>query len=221
MSQSEIFPKEVSQPNTTIQTNGDLLSGLTANQGAVHGTNVALANSRSVRLLGTATTTMQFPNVYGQPQPPQTFQTNVLAEFSDPVIAGGLRESNPFNLFIAPADNQSLASPGTISIWSAAAYSFNRGTSLTQFWNMSMTDTNRFQGTLVDNRVAESQAINLINSPYEVAPGYVIGAFPLAIAQGTQIAGVIGNNQINIQIAGNTTDIAHPFRTEIVLTSVV
>ena len=199
---------------------------------AVHGpelpgaVNVAPPNPKNHNVFaGTETTILQYPNVYGQPQAPQTFRTTVLADFSNPITAGGLTESSAFNLHIAPADNQNLQSPGAISIWSAAAYSLNGGltSTLAQYWKIDWTDTahTHFQGTLVDNRTAEAQAYNLLNSPYEVAPYVVLGAYPYAIAQGTKITGVFSAREIDIEVIGNTTDLAHPFKTDIVLTQPV
>lgn len=70
---------------------------------------------------GTETTTVQFPDVYGNVGQPQTFQTNTQINVTNPVIAGGLQESNPFNIQVNP-DTQGLQSPGAVSLWSAASF---------------------------------------------------------------------------------------------------
>jgi hypothetical protein len=69
---------------------------------------------------GTATTTVVVLDpLSGQPIKQDTFQHNAQVLVGPPVAAGGLTESNPFNLIIGPPPNESQLLEGQFGIFSA------------------------------------------------------------------------------------------------------
>lgn len=167
----------------------------------------------SISYSGIATTTIQYPNAYGTSYQQQTIQTPVVCVISDPKSAGGLRESNNFNLLISFTNPTVGASNGAISMWSAAVANTATGALLIQYWQYQFTSGTSFAGRLTNNAAALSAAYNLVNFPLIIPPNLNVGAFPYPMANGTQITGVFsqGNRQLDVQISGRTTDLARSF----------
>lgn len=174
------------------------------------------ATSFTLQYVGTNTTTMQWPNVYGAYGDPQSFSTYVLVTISSPVQAGGLVEQNPFNVRVQPL-NGAASEPGAIDVLSASAVNGGSGEFLLEYWRHQMPDQLSFQGVLQDTHAAESVAINLVNFPHEVAPNVTVGAFPFGMGVGTQMAGAFASDfsSINVQISGSTIDQARWFYSNI------
>lgn len=181
---------------------------------------VPLEASAQFVYTGVNNTTMQFPDLYGNPSPPQSFRTNAIISFDaplqvfDPFTGVVTQESNPFNLFIGfpPAE---AASTGALSIFSAVETSaLSGGTFLQQFWQLELIDDFTFQGVFTDSQFGNlANQPNLINAPYPLPGGINIGAFPFALAPGTQLVGQFSSDfsQVRVQVSGNTTDLGRPF----------
>lgn len=152
---------------------------------------------------GQATVTVQLINVYGQILGVQSYSTNV-GVYIRPPNPG---ETNPFSLVIqsTPLAN----SPGEISLNSSLPA---QGV-LFQYWTYQIQN-GMLQGTLTNNHVNEAIALNSIIVPAEIAPNLWLPT-PLAMANGTTMTGFINESQIQLQVIGNTTDMAHPFQIDI------
>jgi len=155
----------------------------------------------SVIYQGTATLTVGLVDVYGQFLGQQSYTTNVQAS----VRAADPRGSNPFELVVqsVPLVN----APGEVGLWS----SLPAEGVLFQYWTYQYDlDSGTLVGSLTNNHVAEAIALNLLTIPVEIAPNLSM-PYTLAMANGTQMNGHLDDNQIQLQVSGNTTDQAHPF----------
>ncbi|MEH1839671.1 MAG: hypothetical protein V7L20_13075 [Nostoc sp.] len=164
---------------------------------------------------GIATTQVQVLNVYGQIVGQPVFQTEVSVRIGPGQEGGGQVKYNPFNLTI----NSSLAysnAYGAISIASALINADpTAGPLLVQYWTIAYNPaTGATNATLTNPANELAFASNLINVPREIAPNFV-STFPLGMAQGTVLSGVINTNTVDVTITGNTLDAAHPFITRI------
>lgn len=173
---------------------------------------------------GISSTTLQSTDVFGNPLPPQLYQSNSIIIFKsplqvfDPFTGVVTQETNPFNLFISPPAAQ-ISATGAVSIFSAVETSgLSGGTFLQQFWQLQPVDSLTFQGVFTDSQFGNlANQPNLINAPYPLPGGIDIGSFPYPLAQGTQMVGQFTSDfsQLRIQISGNTADLAHPFFSDI------
>ncbi|MUL35022.1 hypothetical protein [Gloeocapsopsis dulcis] len=186
---------------------------------AVFDTNPAAAQTNEIVYSGVATTTIQYPDVYGTSFQQQTIQTPVQCVVSAQQSDGSSTESNPFNLQIGFVDPSIGTSVGAISMWSAAVASTSTGSLLVQYWNYQLNG-NQFSGQLVDNATSLATAFNLVNFPLIIPPNLNLGGYPYAMANGTQIIGVFSQdiNRLDVQISGQTVDLARSFVSEIVCT---
>jgi hypothetical protein len=151
---------------------------------------------------GTATLTVGLVDVYGQFLGQQSYTTNVEAY----VKAAEPRGSNPFELVVqsVPLVN----APGEVSLWSSATTAPDV---LFQYWTYQYDPASgTLVGSLTNNHVAEAIALNLLTIPVEIAPHLSMPS-TLAMANGTQMNGHLDDNQLQLQVLGNTTDQAHPF----------
>ncbi|NMO17531.1 hypothetical protein HPC49_25400 [Pyxidicoccus fallax] len=170
--------------------------------------------------VGTATTVVgildPFGNVLGQ----TNYLKQVLVVVRPPIVAGTLLETNPFSLAVLPNPPIDVNSEGALSLQSAIGF-FDAGTGrefLFQYWTLTIIG-NAISGTLTDNHVAEAIALNLINTPRELAPGIVI-SWPNAVANGAILEGTIDANQIVLRIQGNVVSGDRPFVSYITATRV-
>lgn len=173
---------------------------------------------------GVNNTTMQFPDVFGNLSQPQLFQTTSILSFDaplqvfDPFTGTVTPENNPFNLSIAFAPEEALAN-GALSIVSATETSgLTGGSFLQQFWQLSWVDNQTFQGIFTDSQFGNlANQPNLINSSMPLGGGLDIGGFPFPLAPGTELIGQFSPDfsQVNVQVSGNTTDLARPFFADI------
>ncbi|MGF2036331.1 MAG: hypothetical protein RMZ43_013600 [Nostoc sp. CmiVER01] len=165
---------------------------------------------------GIATTQVQVLNVYGQIIGQPVFQTEVLVRVGQRQQGGGQVEFNPFNLIVSPSPAYSNAN-GAISIASALVSTApTAGPLLVQYWTIAYDQaTGATNATLTNPANELAFSSNLINVPSEIAPNIIVLPFPLAMAQGTVLSGVINANTVDITINGNTVDAAHPFITRI------
>ncbi|MBE9192906.1 hypothetical protein IQ230_21625 [Gloeocapsopsis crepidinum LEGE 06123] len=186
---------------------------------AVFDTNPAVAQTNEIIYSGVATTTIQYPDVYGTSFHQQTIQTPVQCVVSAQQSDGSSTESNPFNLQIGFVDPSVGTSVGAISMWSAAVATTSTGSLLVQYWNYQLNG-NQFSGQLVNNATSLATAFNLVNFPLIIPPNLNLGGYPYAMANGTQIIGVFSQdiNRLNVQISGQTVDLARSFVSEIVCT---
>jgi hypothetical protein len=168
------------------------------------GSGTAWVPSSPAIYTGSATLTIELVDIYGRSQGTQTYTTNVK------VVVGQAKqgESNPFYLQIDPAVMTNAL--GEFSLRSSLPA---EGT-LFQYWTYQFQQDGAFKGSLTDNHNAEGIALNLATIPVEIAPNLQM-PYLLSLARSTQIAGVFDQNQIQIQVAGNTTDMAHPFKATI------
>lgn len=177
---------------------------------------------------GVNNTTLQFPDVFGNPSQPQLFQTGSILSFGaplqvfDPSTNTATSETNPFNLSIGFASQEEALANGALTILSAAeTRSPLGGTFLQQFWQLELLDNPdnvTFQGVFTDSQFGNlANQPNLINAPYPLPGGIDIGGFPFPLATGTQLFGQFSSDltQVRIQISGNTTDLARPFFADI------
>lgn len=150
---------------------------------------------------GTTTLTVGLVNVYGQLLGQQAYTTNVEVYLgvADP------RGSNPFEIIVQ--SSPIVNAPGEISLWS----SLSAEDALFQYWAYQYDPVSgTLVGSITNNHVAEAIALNLLTVPVEIAP-HLWMPYTLAMDNGTQMNGYIDANQLQIRVAGNTTDQAHPF----------
>ena len=162
--------------------------------------------------MGTAVTTIQsIDPLTGAPLQPQTFQTNAEAIIGNPITAGGVTESNLFNLLITSAPQAGLPAPGGISLLSAASFPTSTGDFLAQYWEINIVNQNgglvEFQGILREDFVEGAIGFNAIDIPTSIAPGIPPIPFPSTIAEGTQISGVFSQMGLQATIVGNTNQL--------------
>lgn len=169
----------------------------------------------AVDYAGIATTQVQVLNVYGQIVGQPVFQTEVSVTVGPQQAGGGEVERNPFSLIINPSPAFSNAD-GAISIASALVTTApTAGPLLVRYWEIAYDQaTGAINGILRNPGNQLALTYNLINVPSEIAPNIVL-PFPLGIAQGTTLSGVINANTVDITITGNTLDAAHPFVTRV------
>ncbi len=98
---------------------------------------------------GISSTALQSTDVFGNPLPPQLYQSNSIIvlksplQVFDPFTGVVTQESNPFNLFLSPPPEQ-ISATGAISIFSAVETSgLSGGTFLQQFWQLHPRLANR------------------------------------------------------------------------------
>lgn len=134
----------------------------------------------------------------------QNYQRNVIAVFGPPK-QGGLAETNPFNLFIGPADRNETGLPGHYEVHSAALV----GSNLFQYWELELRGGGSFAGTLTDPHNAEGLVWNLINVDRPLVPGRPnLGVLTtmLGMGAGTQVAGAVTDTSAEIRLRGATID---------------
>ena len=133
---------------------------------------------------GTATTNVQLFDVYGQPKGISTFQASVEVVLTPPLNVGGLQQTNPFRFFIGTIPVVSGVPPGSsgeVSLFS----SFTVEGVMFQYWQFAAVTNKIWQGSLTDNHVSESIALNQLTIPKESAP-YLEMPMPEAMVYGTQ-----------------------------------
>jgi hypothetical protein len=164
---------------------------------------------------GIATTQVQVLNVYGQIVGQPVFQTEVLVTVGPRQEGGRQVENNPFSLFINPLPAYANAN-GAISIASALVSTApTGGPLLVQYWTIAYDPaTGAINANLTNPANELALAFNSITVPREIAPNIVL-PFPLGMAQGTVLSGVINANTVDITVTGNTLDAGHPFITRI------
>lgn len=122
-------------------------------------------------------------------------QTATTAEITDPRVAGGIRETNPFSLSISssPAEVRGLKE-GAFTMNSALPFDFQGGF-LVQYWNLRYDGT-QLSGQLTNTGSQFALATNLINASGTIAPDQI------NMNRGTTITGRITTNQIQVRIQG-------------------
>lgn len=178
---------------------------------------------------GVNNTTLQFPDVFGNPSQPQGFQTGSILSFGaplqvfDPSTGTVTSETNPFNLSIGFSSQEEALATGALTILSAAETSAPLGgTFLQQFWQINVIDNPdnllTFEGIFTDSQFGNlANQPNLINTPFPLPGGLDVGGFPFTLATGTQLLGQFSSDftQVRVQISGNTADLARPFFADI------
>ncbi|WP_416669285.1 PPC domain-containing protein [Egbenema bharatensis] len=150
----------------------------------------------------------------GQLYSTNSFQTTIIANVSQPATAGGITESNPFNLFVGSSPSEIAQNvEGAISIHSAIPFTF-RGGFLVQYWQLQYQG-NQISGTLTNPNTAIAAATNLFNSTKDLGLGLTI-PFPYAMDAGTTLQGTLSANELRIQIQGLDTGRTRVFVSDIV-----
>jgi hypothetical protein len=130
---------------------------------------------------------------------PKSFQTNITARVKAPIAAGGVVESNPFNLSITSSvSDLSRATLGAIASYSALP---NTQNILGQAWKLQYSG-NQISGTL-------TTANNISSIPsapnYFFADSYVFGVrsfFSSEMNAGTTLQGTLTSNELRLQLQG-------------------
>ncbi len=159
--------------------------------------------------MGTAVTTIQtFDPLTGAPLQPQTFTTNSEVIFAAPLTAGQVVEENPFNLTIQSPSQGGLPAPGTVSFLSAGSLPTSSGAFLATYWDIDIVNQGNglveFQGVLQEDFVEQAAGINSLDLPTTIAPGIAPIAFPVTMAEGTQISGAFSQAEFQAVIQGTT-----------------
>jgi len=125
---------------------------------------------------------------------------------------GSVVEDNPFNLNIS---TDSQGSDGNFGITSALVISdTNIGDVLLQYWTFECNNAN-ITGSLTDNHIAESSALNLFWAWDEIVTG-VSGTFPFWMDENSSIQGTINNNAARLTLKSTSTDTTRQFVAEII-----
>jgi hypothetical protein len=163
--------------------------------------------------VGRSSTLVEQLDASGQSGGIRRYQLPVTVVIDRPASAGGLTESNPFNLLVAPT---TPGAEGAIEVWSAfPALDPRDGREvLIQYWELRLARGD-VTGRLVDNHTAEGAALNLINIARTVAPNVPEMTMPAAMAVGTVLEGTIRSREVRLRIQGNTTDRTRPFLSEV------
>ncbi|WP_143423141.1 hypothetical protein [Halegenticoccus soli] len=146
------------------------------------------------------------------------YQRNVVVVFGPPK-RGGLTETNPFGLFIGPADPNETGQPGHLEVHSAVVV----GGSVFQFWEIQPRENGAFAGTLTDPHNQEAIAANLINVETPLIPGRPqlgVNTLPKAMGEGTQLVGAATESETAIRLQGATIDQFTQFDSQMVATRV-
>lgn len=155
---------------------------------------------------GQATMNVELVDVYGQSLGWHQYTTNIDIFFGTPQTAGmTMQETNPFHLLIqsTPLNND----PGEFSIYSSLVYD---GV-LFQYWDIQIVGSDSFVGTLSDNHISESIAINMFTIPREIAPNLTM-PYPEAMMNGTTLSGSFDTaGNLTMLIEGNATHLQNPF----------
>ena len=147
-----------------------------------------------------------------------TYQRNVVVVYGPPK-QGGLTETNPFNLFIGPANPNETGLPGHFEVHSAVLV----GTNVFQFWEIQWQENQAFTGTLTDAHNQEALSTNLINVELPLIPGRPqlgVNTVAKAMGEGTQIAGTVTDTETAIHLHGTTIDQFTQFDSQIQATRV-
>lgn len=132
------------------------------------------------------------------------YQRGVVVVYGPPK-QGGLAETNPFSLFIGPADPNETGRPGHLEVHSAGLV----GSNLFQFWEIGWQEDGTFAGTLTDPHNEEAIAANLINVETPLIPGRPnlgVNTLPKAMGAGTQLVGAVSERETAIRLRGATID---------------
>lgn len=159
----------------------------------------------------------------GQSLGVQQFQLPTSVIFDSPRSAGGITESNPFSLVVAPADP---AAAGAIEVWSSLPANVPADPTvpdlipgddvLFQYWSLQTDQSGtQFQGQLVNTHIAEAVALNLVNAPTQIAPGIPPIPFPKPMIEGTTLQGTTDGQTVQMAVQGATVDGANPFASQI------
>ncbi|WP_135852978.1 hypothetical protein [Halorussus salinus] len=142
-----------------------------------------------------------------------TYQRNVILVFGPPK-QGGLAETNPFSLFVGPADRNETGQPGHYEVHSAALV----GSNLFQYWDLQLQGNGGFAGTLTDPHNAEGLVWNIINVERALIPGRPnLGVLTtmLGMGVGTQISGAVTDASAEVRLQGATIDQFTQFSSQI------
>lgn len=182
------------------------LQTIGAAAGAIAGLNASttpgVAQSSESIYSGTANTVILAGD--GASVTQHNYQRNVIVVFGQPK-QGRTQETNPFNLFVGPADRNETGQPGHFEVHSAALVDGN----LFQFWELRMQDSSTFVGTLVNPSNAEALVWNLINVELPLIPGRPnLGVLtqPKGMGEGTQLAGAVNDTSAELRLLGATID---------------
>ncbi|QLG60468.1 hypothetical protein [Halorarum salinum] len=192
---------------------------------------------------GSTTNVIRYFDAFGQSVlGEQAYQHDVLVRVGTPAVAGGVQETNPFNLYVIPDPSSITGEEGVMEIHSALGYSESpgetvlspitgdpvpnsaggvhettAGSALFQYWRYDFLSGDEFRGELVDPHTQEALAINLFNAANEIAPGISL-PWPYPMAAGTQLAATIDGTDLTITISGFSIDLTRQFLAQIEVT---
>ncbi|MDS0294478.1 hypothetical protein [Halogeometricum luteum] len=133
----------------------------------------------------------------------QNYRRDVILAFGPPK-QGGLSETNPFHLFVGPANRNETGLPGHYEIHSAALV----GTDLFQYWELRSGD-GAFEGTLTDPHDAEALVWNVVNVERALVPGRSslgVVTTTLGMGAGTRLVGAVTEDTADVRLQGETID---------------
>lgn len=114
---------------------------------------------------------------------------------------GSIVEDNPFNLQIS---TNTMGSEGTFGLSSAILnVSLSGGSVLLEYWDLKISGA-RLEGTLTDTHTAEAAAANHFYA-WENMAGFKT-TYLFVMDKGTTLSGTISNEQVDIEIKGQSTD---------------
>ncbi|MDX2214640.1 MAG: PPC domain-containing protein [Oculatellaceae cyanobacterium bins.114] len=162
---------------------------------------------------GTATSTIEVSDIFGDYVGTTRTQIGTTVTIGRIKQAGGVNESNPFNLSIT-ASPGSRNIEGAVELYSAVPYNIQGGF-LAQYWTFQLNG-NRLSGSLTNTYAAQSLNANFFNSRREVSQNFW-NYWSYDIAAGTRIGGTVTATEIRLRISGNSTDGSRPFITDVVV----
>jgi hypothetical protein len=163
---------------------------------------------------GTATTTVTYLDTWGNVLGEATYEYEIEVIISRPIEGGGMVESNPLSLHIAPVGIPD--EEGQLEIHSA--HVFTMYDLLEQYWDLQLTGGG-LSGQLISTHKEESAVLNFLNVALSQGQGganVTIPAFPRGMNLGSTLRGTIEGGQIDLYVEGSIISGAALFEARIV-----
>lgn len=192
---------------------GGLSTGPSVASAAPGSTTAQQAVTQESQYQGVAQTTVQVGD--GINTTDHSYTQEVVVVFGPPRGgADGLAETNPFNLFVSPADPNTTGQPGVWELHSAMVFD----NVLFQFWELNRDEAWTITGQLTEPHNQEAIAVNLINLETPLIPGRPqlgVNTLSKAMGVGTELRGAVTQESTTIEIAGRTIDEFSQFQSQL------